>query len=193
MSEELLTMILIGAGIVLLVALVITAIEIIRTVRQVRKVVTELTPQLNETVARVNASLETIEPSLQRLDPLLERVSLTVDAVNLEIMRADQILSDVADVTDLASGTMKKVSGVADAPLNLLTSATDRIRGVFVDKKAEKQATHAILASENAAHAALASENAAPEQTPAAPIPIPISTLVPEPVPGTENAASFNG
>lgn len=172
MDEGILTLILTGAGIVLLVVLAITAIEIIRTVRQVRKTVAELAPALNDTVARVNKSLETLEPSLMRIEPLVERISLTVDAVNLEIMRADQILADVADVTELAAGTMKKVSGVTDAPLNLLASATDRLRGVFVDKKAEKDASQAIASNEqqpaawNGAGAAPLSEAAPPQVVP---------------------------
>jgi hypothetical protein len=84
----------------------------------------------------------------------LERVSLTVDAVNLEIMRADQILSDVSDVTGVASGAARKVSDLTEAPLNLLTSATDKLRSVFVDKKAERRAERVYEQAEQAEQAA---------------------------------------
>jgi uncharacterized protein YoxC len=149
MNEELLTMILIGVAIILLIALIFAAVEIIRTVRKVRGTVDELMPSVGDTVSKVNTAIATLEPSLKRVDPLLERVSLTVDAVNLEIMRADQILADVSDVTSVASGTAKKVSGITEAPLNLLTSATDKIRSVFVDKKAEKRVERVLERAED--------------------------------------------
>ncbi|MDR1713970.1 MAG: hypothetical protein LBR39_07475, partial [Coriobacteriales bacterium] len=134
MTEEVLRMILIAVAVILLIVLIIVGIEAIRTLRRVRKTVEDLDP----TISRVNNTLDTLEPALKRLDPLMERVSLTVDAVNLEIMRADQILADISDVTNVTSGTVKKVSGIADAPLNLLAGATDRVRSIFVDRKTVK-------------------------------------------------------
>jgi hypothetical protein len=105
----------------------------------------------------VNNTLDALQPALKRVDPLMERVSLTIDAVNLEIMRADQILADVSDVTNVASGAVKKVSDITDAPLNLLTSATDKVRSIFVDRKADKTAEREAQAT-----------SAAVEQTPQA-------------------------
>ncbi|MDR3036822.1 MAG: hypothetical protein LBU31_00195 [Coriobacteriales bacterium] len=150
MTEELLTPILIGVAILLLVVLIVAAIEIIRTVRKVRRTVDDVMPSLSDAVVKFNGAFDTLEPSLKRIDPLLERVSLTVDAVNLEIMRADQILADISDVTDVASGTAKRVSGIAEAPLNLLTSATDKIRSVFSDRKPEQKTARALGSGEGA-------------------------------------------
>ncbi|MCL2883463.1 MAG: hypothetical protein FWF30_03225 [Coriobacteriia bacterium] len=141
-TEDILRMVLIGSGAVLLLALAVAAIELVRTLRRVRKTIVNLEPtitQMNTTVAQVNSALETIDPALKRVDPLLERVSLTVDAVNLEIMRADQILADISDVTDVASGAVKKVSNITDAPLNLLASATDKVRNIFTENKTAKK------------------------------------------------------
>jgi uncharacterized protein YoxC len=132
---EIFQVVLIGVGIIALLVLAIALIELIRTLRRVRKTVNDLEP----TIIQVNNSLETLEPALKRVDPLMERVSLTVDAVNLEIMRADQILADLSDVTNVASGAVKKVTNITEAPLNILSSATDKVRKIFSDNKSDKR------------------------------------------------------
>jgi uncharacterized protein YoxC len=191
MNENLLTMILTGVAIVLLIVLVVVAIEIIRTMRKVQGVLDDLVPSVNETIAKVNTSIDTLEPSLKRADPLLERVSLTIDAVNLEIMRADQILADVSDVTSVASGTARKVSNITETPLNLLTSATDRIRNVFVDKKAQQRTERALKNAEAATEAIGAGEARRPAHAAEAPVE-PLAESLTEPVlePATATATA---
>ena len=143
-TEDILRMILMASGALLLLALVVFVVELVRTLSRVRKTIDELQP----TVEKVNGAIEALEPALKRVDPLMERVSLTVDALNLELMRADQILADISDVTNTASGTVKKVSNIADAPLSLLTSATDKVRNIFAAKKGEKGFKNSLKAAE---------------------------------------------
>jgi hypothetical protein len=154
MTEEYLRMILMGTGVVLLVVVVYAVIELARTLRWIRytaedlqpsiKQATEVREALEPTVKKANEILETLEPSMQRIDPLMERISLTVDAVNLEIMRADQILANLTDVTDVASNAAKAVNNITDTPLNLLTSATDKVRTIFSDRKPERDTLAAL-------------------------------------------------
>ncbi|MCL2136967.1 MAG: DUF948 domain-containing protein [Coriobacteriia bacterium] len=153
-NEGILRMILLGSGAVLIVVVIYAVIELIRTLRWVRytaedlqpsiKQATEVLEALEPTVKKANEILESLEPSMQRVDPLLERISLTVDAVNLEIMRADQILANLTDVTDVASSAAKKVNVITDTPLNLLTSATDKVRNIFSDRKPESDTIAAL-------------------------------------------------
>lgn len=155
MTEDILRMILLGSGAVLILILVYAVIELIRTLRWIRytaedlqptiKQATEVLEALEPTVKKANDILEALGPSIQRVDPLIERISLTVDAVNLEIMRADQILANLTDVTDVASNAAKKVNTIADTPLNLLTSATDKVRTIFSDRKPESDTRDALL------------------------------------------------
>ena len=154
MTEDILRMILLGSGAVLILILVYAVIELIRTLRWIRytaedlqptiKQATEVLEALEPTVKKANDILEALGPSIQRVDPLIERISLTVDAVNLEIMRADQILANLTDVTDVASNAAKKVNTIADTPLNLLTSATDKVRTIFSDRKPESDTRDAL-------------------------------------------------
>ncbi|MDR3315419.1 MAG: hypothetical protein LBS98_02900 [Coriobacteriales bacterium] len=165
MSEELLRQILIIVASILVLVFIIVGIEAIRTLRRARKTMDDLAP----TLTRVNNALDTIEPALKRIDPLLERASLTVDAVNLEIMRADQILADISEVTSVTSGTVRKVAGVTDAPLNLLTSATEKVRNIFVERKAVKSSKELLEGGETEASepVAAAESNQVPRATPA--------------------------
>ncbi|MDR2956719.1 MAG: DUF948 domain-containing protein, partial [Coriobacteriales bacterium] len=154
LTEDILRMVLMGSGAVLLVVLAIAAFELIRTLRWVRYTAEDLQPTIKQAtdvlealepaVKNANELLESLEPAMKRVDPLMERISLTIDAVNLEIMRADQILANLTDVTDVASNAAKKVSTIADTPLNLLTSATDKVRSIFSDKKAETDTQTAL-------------------------------------------------
>lgn len=134
-------------GAILVVVLIWAFIEFALTIRRTRTTVKNLDP----TIEKVNSIIASLEPSSKRIDPLLERVSLTVDAVNLEIMRADQILSDVSDVTGTLSGTITKVTDITDAPLNLLSSAADKVRDIFTGKKSTAEPAEGLMAkaSEN--------------------------------------------
>lgn len=143
-------------GAVLLAVLVWMAIEIALTARKARKTVKELDP----TIKKLDAMVDSIEPATRRIDPLVERVSLTVDAVNLEIMRVDQILEDVEEVTDIASSAVSKVNEVTSAPLEVLSSVTDRIRGIFSGHQAEQAAQNSL---ENGADTLLVGQGAAGE------------------------------
>lgn len=54
-----------------------------------------------------------------RVDPLVERLSLTVDAANLELMRVDQILEDVTQITDSVSKAAGAVDTVTERPRSI--------------------------------------------------------------------------
>ncbi|MCL1890575.1 MAG: hypothetical protein FWG00_00855 [Coriobacteriia bacterium] len=134
LTSELLLQIVLGVSAVLIFVLIILAIHFIVTVRKVNRTIDDIAP----TIKKVNDTIDSIQPAIQRVDPLLERVSLTVDAVNLEIMRADQILADISEVTEVASGAVGKVADITDAPLSLLSSAGEKLRSVFGVKGDDK-------------------------------------------------------
>jgi uncharacterized protein YoxC len=157
---------------ILVFVLIIVGFQAVSTMRQAKQLMKNLQP----TIKRVNNTLDEIQPAIQRVDPLLERVSLTVDAVNLEIMRADQILADIGEITGTASETVDKVSAITDAPLNLLNSATDKVRTIFSGKHAKK--TEEVMDKPEPAEAA--------PVTPPGPAPEPEPEPTPEPAPEPE-------
>lgn len=109
-------------------ALVWFVIELALTVRKARGTVKELDKSLAPTLESVQKMTAAIEPVTAKVDPLVDRVSLTVDAANLEIMRVDQILEDVTQITGSVTKTMDAVGTITNAPLDLVTSVTDKVR-----------------------------------------------------------------
>jgi len=66
----------------------------------------------------------------------VDRVQLTVDAANLEIMRVDQILEDVTQITDTLSTATVAVDKVAQAPVSAVENLSNRIRDAFKPRRA---------------------------------------------------------
>lgn len=125
--------VLVGVGLVWLV------VELVITLRKTRKTVDEVQQQLAptlESAARITASLE---PVVAKADPLVERVSLTVDAANLEIMRVDQILEDVSDITGTLSDAVETVDNVANVPMDLVNSVSTRVRKALKPRRASDE------------------------------------------------------
>lgn len=128
-------------------------VELIMTARKTRKVADDLQKQVEPTLGsleRISASLEpsvaniermtaSLEPAIEKVEPLVDRVSLTVDAANLEIMRIDQILEDMTDITDTVSSTVEAVDTVASAPLGVVTSVMNRIQGSVSPRRASEE------------------------------------------------------
>lgn len=110
------------------IALVWLVVELALTFRKTRQTVTDVQRQLEPTLDHVEKITAQLEPVSAKVDPLVDRVSLTVDAANLEIMRLDQILEDVTQITDSVTKTMDTVDTVTSAPLDLVTSVTDKVR-----------------------------------------------------------------
>ena len=114
-------------------------IELVMTVRKTRETVTSVQKQLEPTLEHVEKITASLEPVCDKIDPLVDRVSLTVDAANLEVMRLDQILEDVGEITSSASSAVNAVDTVANAPLELVNSVTKKVRRKFTPKKASDE------------------------------------------------------
>ena len=114
--------------VVLGVALVWFVIELVITVRKTRTTVDKMKEQLDPTLESVQRITKSLEPAMDKVDPLVDRVSLTVDAANLEIMRLDQILEDVSDITDSASNAVGAVEAATNAPMEIMNNVTSKVR-----------------------------------------------------------------
>lgn len=135
------------------VVLVWLVIELVATLRKTRKTMdglrarvepvlesaNRMTVELEPVVERVNRMTEQLEPAVAKVDPLVERVTLTVDAANLEIMRVDQILEDVTQITGTVSNTLDAVDTVTSAPLELVSSVTERMRSKASPRGASRE------------------------------------------------------
>lgn len=134
-------------------ALIWFVVELVMTLRKTRKTVADIQKQVEpvlESVNRMTADLEPtikhveqitaqLEPAVAKVDPLVDRVTLTIDAANLEIMRVDQILEDVTQITGTVSSTLDTVDAVTSAPLELVSSVTDKFRSKSKSHGASKE------------------------------------------------------
>lgn len=116
-----------------------TVAEVQKQVEPVIANVERITTELEPAVQSVKAITAQLEPTMAKVDPLLDRVTLTVDAANLEIMRVDQILEDVTQITGSVSSTLDTVDAVTNAPLELVSSVTDRVRSAVKPRGASKE------------------------------------------------------
>ena len=104
-------------------------------------------------LARVNEIAEEAKPAVGRVDPLVERLSLTVDAANLELMRVDQILEDVTQITDSVSKAAGAVDTVTSAPIDLVNSLTGKLRSKFKPRYASDESVSLGAAADASAAA----------------------------------------
>jgi hypothetical protein len=74
-----------------------------------------------------------------RLVPLLDKADVTVDAMNAELLRIDQIVTRVEEVTDRVNSTSRTVQEVANAPGEIVNDLADRVRRAW---KTRKQPSH---------------------------------------------------
>ena len=123
--------VLIFVGVCVGIALAWFLIELVITLRKSRKKIDEVHAQLTPTIENIEQITAKIQPAIDKVDPLIERVSLSVDAANLELMRVDQIMENVNDITENAARATNSVGNSVNAPADLLNRASNKIVGLF--------------------------------------------------------------
>ena len=158
------------------IALVVFIIELIKMVKVTRGMVSDMKVQLDPTMANIKEMTDSLKPAVEKADPIAERLVLTLDAVNLELMRVDEILEDVSQISDSAASASEAVDNLASAPVKAVNNVTSRVRAAFhskhasaessrlSDKKRDDDAAQALKDYQ----AAEAAEEAATVATPAA-------------------------
>lgn len=124
-------------------ALIWFVIELAITIIKVRKRAISTIDELQPSIKNIENMVEEIQPTISKVDPLVDRVTLTIDSVNLEMMRVDEILEDVGQITGTVSKTMSTVDNVANAPLDIVTSVTKKVRQKFSPKYASEESASA--------------------------------------------------
>lgn len=124
-------------------ALVWFVIELVITIKKVRSRAISTIDELQPSIKNIENMVEEIQPTISKVDPLVDRVTLTIDSVNLEMMRVDEILEDVSQITGTVSKTMNTVDTVTSAPLDIVTSVTNKVRKKFTPKYASEESINA--------------------------------------------------
>ena len=129
--NALLPLVLIAIG----VALVVFIVELIKTVKTARGMLVDAEP----IVKNAKTMTDDLVPVVKKTEPLVDRVQLTLDAVNLEMMRVDEILEDVSQITDTAASATTAVDNIAQVPAKAVTNVATRVRGAFGTKSASDE------------------------------------------------------
>lgn len=88
-----------------------------------------------ELVKTLRSTRVLVERVDMNLIPLLEKADVTIDAVNVELLRIDEIVTRVEQVTDRLSSTSRTVQEVANAPAEIVNDIADKVRRAFRSRK----------------------------------------------------------
>lgn len=114
-------------------------VELVLTVRKTRKIVDDVQKSVDVVVKDVDEIKGELMPAIKKVDPLMDRVSLSVDAVNLELLRVDEIMTDVKTMSSAAASATNSINTVASAPVDFVSGVADKVRRHFGPKAASKE------------------------------------------------------
>ena len=120
------------------VILIWLMIEIAIVVRHSRKAIDDMKKSVDDVMVDVKQMSTDLAPAIKKIDPMVEKVTLTVDAANLEIMRLDEIMADVAVITDKGAKAANSIDSVTSAPMDLVGSVANKVKRRFGPKSASK-------------------------------------------------------
>lgn len=106
--------------------------------------------ELVKTLRSARSLAEDLDASLV---PLLGKADVTVDAVNAELLRIDEIVTVVEEVTNRVSSTSRTVQEVANAPAEIVGEITGRVRKAWTIRRQNREArrqSHATATEEGA-------------------------------------------
>lgn len=121
------------------IAVIVLVIELIKILKSARVMLEETRTHLTPTLANVEEMTESIKPVVAKIDPLVDRVQLTLDAANLEMMRVDEILEDITQITGTASSATAAVDKLSNAPMKAMTNVATRVRTALGPKDASTE------------------------------------------------------
>ena len=143
-SEVVLPLVFVGVRAVLIWFL----LDALQILRRPRTTVETMEAQITPILKDVQEITDSIKPAVDKVDPLVERVSLAVDAANLEIMRLDGILENVDKNAETTASAASAVDTVANTPLKLVESATEKLRDAFAARKASDESASLAASAE---------------------------------------------
>ena len=136
---DILMMVLVGVFVCVGIALVVVLVELTKMLKSTNATINDMTTKINPVLDDVAVMTNDLKPAVKKVDPLVDRLQLTLDAVNLEMMRVDEILEDVAQITDTASSATTAVDNIAHVPVKAVSNVATRVRTKFGTKYASEE------------------------------------------------------
>ena len=136
---DILMMVLVGVFVCVGIALVVVLVELTKMLKSTNATINDMTTKITPVLDDVAVMTNDLKPAVKKVDPLVDRLQLTLDAVNLEMMRVDEILEDVAQITDTASSATAAVDNIAHVPAKAVSNVATRVRTKFGTKYASEE------------------------------------------------------
>ena len=93
--------------------------------------------ELVKTLGSTRVLAEHLDASLI---PLLSKADVTVDALNAELLRIDEIVTSIEEVTHRVSSTSRTVQEVANAPAEIVGGLAQRVRRLLMARRQRRAA-----------------------------------------------------
>jgi len=116
-----------------LVALIVVACMAVWAIREAVKTM-RAARAASESLARTSDEIR------ERAVPLLDKFDVTVDAVNVELLRVDAIISTVEEATERVSTASGTISGMVNAPGEIVNDVIGRVRRAWKDRRHDESA-----------------------------------------------------
>jgi len=90
---------------------------------------------LRELVGASRSAKALADDTRERLVPLLDKADVTIDATNAELLRVDAIITRFEDASERVNSASGTISGIVNAPTEIVTEVADRVRRAWKDRK----------------------------------------------------------
>jgi len=145
MDADILEILIKIALIVLVIAGVWLVVELALTIKRARGVVdtldttvADLNTSVNDTISniqpvikRLDTTVDNLQPTIQEVQPLLNKAGGTIDALSQNLLRLEEIVSDVSSVTSTAANATVATNDLASNATNVANSVLTRIKSKF--------------------------------------------------------------
>lgn len=101
------------------------------TIDDVRKQLNDVIDEVKPVVGELKTTMENIQPALNEVPTLLNKVGNAVDAVSLDLLRVDEILSDVSTITETAAGATSSLSSVSTNASQAANGLLNKVKSRF--------------------------------------------------------------
>ena len=118
---------------VLIVVGIIVLIALIRTLSHVN----ELTDSLARTSEETSKTMSEIRDAAL---PIVSKAEVTIDALNAEMLRVDGIITSLEQTSEKVANASDTVTGLMNAPVEIVSGVTDRVLSMWRQKKADMKA-----------------------------------------------------
>lgn len=122
---------------ILLAALIVVGIVVLIALVRTLSHVNQLTDSLAKTSEEATKTMTEIRETTL---PIVSKAEVTIDALNAEMLRVDGIITSLEQTSEKVATASETVTGLMNAPVEIVSGVTDRVLSMWRQKKADYKA-----------------------------------------------------